>query len=247
MLDRETEEHWRAVKESYPDSIVFHEAQGLLVVTGRDTEVLAKEFGIKPGSAWLGFDEDGACGYMMELVNRGYAVVRASAQRVSCLRRPIDKRKEIRRQQAKGRFLAMEPTLVFDRSEIERATTESWLRKRGYEELFESFKRWLQVGDWRSLREFGELFVYQVGDWYEVDLELTSMLEGHALLLAKAAVATGCKLPSRVVEPKCRRERQRRRRPPQSVAPNENGHRLGQLTFDDVLSGWSVWSATGVK
>src|SRR4030042_4034065 len=120
MWDRKTEEHWRTAKEMYPDSIVFHEAEGLVVGRGRDTEVLAKEFGIKPGSAWLGFDEDGAWAYMTELVHRGYVVVRASAQRVSYVRRPIDKRREIRRQQAKGRFLAVEPTLVFDRSEIER-------------------------------------------------------------------------------------------------------------------------------
>lgn len=30
MLDRDIEEHWRTVKESYPDSIVFHEANGLV-------------------------------------------------------------------------------------------------------------------------------------------------------------------------------------------------------------------------
>ena len=239
MLHRDTEEHWRAVKESYPDSIVFYEADGLFVVRGHDTELLAQEFGIKPASAWLGFNEDGAWGYMMGLVNRGYAVVRASAHRVSPVRPPTDRKKEIRRQQAKGRFLAVEPTLVFDRSEIERATKDRWLRKRGYEELFETFKRCLQVGDWRSLRDYGELFVYQVGDWYEVDLELTCMLQAHALLLAKAALATGCMLPCRIVEPKCRRQRQRRRRPSQSLALVGNGHRLGQLTFEDVDDTWA--------
>ena len=239
MLDRETEEHWRTVKESYPDSIVFYEAKGLFVVRGRDVEVLAKEFGIKSGSAWLGFDEDGAWAYMIALVNRGYAVVRASAQRVSRLRQPTDKWKEIRRQRAQGRLLAVEPTLVFDRGEIERETTDRWLQKRGHEELFQSFKSCLQVGDWRSLRDYGELFVYQVGDWYEVDWELTSMVEGHALLVAKAAIATGCKLPCRLVEPKCRRQRQRSRSLSQFAALNEIGHRLGQLSFADVDSAWA--------
>jgi len=53
---------------------------------------------------------------------------------------------------------------------------------------------------------------------YEVDLELTSMLEGHVPLLAKAALATGRQLPCRVAEPKCRRERRSGHKPNESLA-----------------------------
>lgn len=69
---------WRAVKESYPDSVVFHEDGGLLVVRGRDVQVLAREFGIQTKGSWLGFDDEQGWGYITELVNRGYDVVKAS-------------------------------------------------------------------------------------------------------------------------------------------------------------------------
>jgi len=54
MLDRESEEHWRAIKESYPGAIVFHEAEGLFVVRGRDIEVIAQEFGVRSSGATVG-------------------------------------------------------------------------------------------------------------------------------------------------------------------------------------------------
>jgi len=64
------------------------------------------------------------------------------------------------------------------------------------------------------------------------------MLEGHVLLLARSALATGRKLPCRVVEPKCRRERTGRRSP-ERVALAEKSPRIGQLAFDDLVEGWS--------
>ena len=58
------EPSWSVVKESYPDAIVFHEARGLYVVKGRDTQILAKEFRIDTHSpaTWYGFDERQALG-----------------------------------------------------------------------------------------------------------------------------------------------------------------------------------------
>jgi hypothetical protein len=35
-------------------------------------------------------------------------------------------------------------------------------------------ERWPRGGDWHPLRDYGGLYVYQVGDWYEADLELTA-------------------------------------------------------------------------
>ncbi|MDO8690551.1 MAG: hypothetical protein Q7R39_11185 [Dehalococcoidia bacterium] len=94
----------RAIKESYPDAIVFHEAEGLFVVRG-------------------------------------------------------------------SRYRGHSPRV---RRQVQRR--DGWLRKHGCEETFERFKRWLHDGDRRSLREYGELYVYQVGDWHEVDWELTTDL-----------------------------------------------------------------------
>lgn len=240
MLDRESEEHWRAIKESYPDAIVFHETGGLFVVRGRDIEVLAAEFGLRSSGPWVGFDDRQACGYMLELVRRGYAVVRAAAGHVSHVSHPADRGKELRRQRAKGRFMAVEPRLVFDPGDMERSAGDGWRRKRGYEELFERFKRCLQNGDRRSFREYGELYIYQVGDWYEVDWELTTLDRGHALLLATAALAAGCKLPCRLVEPKSHRNRRPRRARTLAVSSEEAPPKLGQLGFDDLPANWST-------
>ena len=129
-------------------------------------------------------------------------------------------------------FLAFEPRLLFSQREIENAANDKWLKGRANERLFEEFKRWLQDDDRRSLRDFGELYTYQVGDLYEIDFELTSMLEGHVLLLAKAAFATGRKLPCRVVQPKCRRERKGRKA--SAAVPAKNAPRLGRLGFDSI-------------
>jgi hypothetical protein len=118
MLDSETEEHWQAVKESYPDAVVFHEVSGSFIVRGRDVEVLRKEFDIESGSTWFGFDHALASVYMAELASRGYDVVQASNGQVSRVRPPVDHRKEVERQRAKSRFLALEPTLLFDEAEI---------------------------------------------------------------------------------------------------------------------------------
>lgn len=243
MLDKEADEHWKAVKESYPDAVVFHEVRGIFIVKGRDAELLSKEFGIDSTSTWYGFDVGEAFCYMTELAKRGYAVVRASNGGVSHVKPPTDRRKEIQRQRAKGRFLAVEPTLLFDRRELERVAHDKWLRQRGYKEPFENFRRWLQIGDWRSLRDYGELYVYQVGDWYELDLELTSMLEGHVLLLAKAALATGCKLPCRVVDPRPRRQRKAGQKSPQLSPTTEKALPLGQLSFDSISDSWKPTSS----
>jgi hypothetical protein len=237
MLDKAIEEHWNTVKESYPDAVIFHEADGIFIVRGRDMDVLAEEFRVEPGNRWCGFDAGQAWGYMSELAQRGYSVVRASNGRVSQVEPPADRTKELGRQRKKGTFLAIEPRLLFEEQGIARATSERWVKGRAYERLSEQFKTWLRESDWRSLRAFGELYIYQVGDWYELDEELTSMLDNHVLLLAKAAFETGSKLPCKFVEPKCKRERRTTRRT-QAVAPVEQPQRLGQLGFDDLLRDW---------
>ena len=216
MLNREDEERWKAVKESYREAVIFYKADGLVIVGGSDVEVLRKELGIRAAGAWLGFDGEQADAYMVELVRRGYEVARASPRYVWPVKPPTDRRKEIQRQRRQGKFLAVEPTLLFDRTYIERAANDKWLQKRGYEELFDRFRHRLNNDDLKALAEYGELFVYQVGDWYEIDHELTSMLSSHVLLLAKAALATGRKLPCRVVEPRSWRQR----KSPKRVLPH---------------------------
>jgi hypothetical protein len=231
MLDRQIEQHWSIVKESYPEAVVFHEAAGLYVVRGGDTGVLEKEFGIEPGSHWYAFDDGQASVYMQQLVERGYSVVRATDGGAALVRAPREHRKELIKQRARGRFRLVNPSLIFETKEIERATGDAWMKRHGYEALFEGFRSSLPSEDWRSIRSYGEVYVYQVADWYEVDHELTSMLDSHVLLLAKAALVTATLLPCKLVEPRCRRNRSARngtRTGPTEPSPT----RLGQMRFE---------------
>jgi hypothetical protein len=233
MLDRETEQQWHVVKESYPDAVAFHEWHGLFFVRGPDLDVLATEFGIESSSPWCGFDQGQAHRYMSQLAASGYTVVRANNGNVTFVMPPPDKRKEIERQRKRGRFLAIEPLLLFSEGDILHATNDRWLTKHSYHGLLDSFKDWLRSADNRSLKQYGELYAYPVADWYEVDDELTSMLESHVLLLAKAAFATGSKLPCKVVEPRPRRNRSGKTGTHKSAAAPEPTA-LGQARF----KGW---------
>jgi hypothetical protein len=231
MLDREIEPHWSIIKESYPDAVVFHEVDGVYLVKGQDTGVLAKEFGIDSGSPWYAFDEGQAWGYMSELAKRGHTVVRATNGCVATVAPPADRRRERERQRRKAVFVAIEPQLLIDERDVQKAANPRWLAQHRYEALFEEFKRWLRDDDLRSLRAYGEPYIYRVGEWYELDLDLTSMLEPHVLLLAKAALATGCKMPCRLLEPPSRRNH-RRKSVTRVAANHEPSPRLGQMTFD---------------
>ena len=236
MLDRESERHWTSIKESYPSAVVFYESDGLVIVGGRDLEVLAKEFDIRAVGRFVGFVRGDADSYVGQLIERGYKVAVASAQRPGHLKRPGGRSTKPVPQM--GESLAVEPTKLFDAPDLDRVADPAWLRRVRYEEMFERFKEWLRVGDQRSLRDYGEVFVYPVHDWYEVDLELTSMCQSVVLLLAAAAHAMSTRMPCRVVEPKPLR-RAPRQREREVLAPVATSSRIGQLSFDDLLSGWS--------
>ncbi|MEX2158148.1 MAG: hypothetical protein WEB04_01980 [Dehalococcoidia bacterium] len=231
MLDRAIEQSWSIVKESYPNAVVFQESDGLYFVRGADTAVLAKEFGIESSSRWYAFADAQAIAYMQALAERGYAVARTTSSGVALVKLRGDQRCEIIKQRTKGRFRALSPTLLVEAREIEYETGDAWMKRHGYEALFEQFQTWFKNQDWRSFRSYGEVYVYQVGDWYEVDEELSSMLESHILLAAKAALATDSKLPCKVVEPRSRRNRDGgTTRVPSAAQPLV---RLGQARFED--------------
>ena len=81
-MNREIEEQWQITKDSYPEAVVFFEADGLFYVRGTDVATLSKEFAIPCSNGWVGFGDGEARCYMTELAKRGYAVIRASADRV---------------------------------------------------------------------------------------------------------------------------------------------------------------------
>jgi hypothetical protein len=203
---------------------------GFYIVRGRDLDVLREELGVSTASPWWGFDEGPAVGYIQELIERGRKVVIATDHGVSQARLPVDRTKELRRRRKQAKYIAIEPRLLFDEKAIEKATNERWLRDRAYQRILGLFQQWLREGDLRLLKGFGELYVYQVGDWFEVDHDLTTVLESHILLLAKAAFATSRKLPCKLIQPSVRRSRSNHHEA--RVMPAVEATRLGQLRFD---------------
>ncbi|HXG36619.1 MAG TPA: hypothetical protein VNL15_06600 [Dehalococcoidia bacterium] len=235
MWDRDAEQEWRAAKESYPQAIVFHQMDGLVIVRGRDTEVLARECRIQTSSGYLGFEEELALAYMSALLAKGYTVVKLAGGRVIPFEKRENRQREIQRQRGRSEFLAVDPALVLERSDIERASGKL-VRDLRHQQLVKEFRQHLERGDMRPLKEYGEIYIYPFADWYEVDWELTSMIPNHVLLLAKAALEAGCKLPCRLVQPKSRRALRTVRRRPKVI---EQPKRLGQLQFGDLTSEWS--------
>lgn len=191
--------------------------------------MLREEIDVSTNSPWLGFDDGPAVGCMTQLIEQGFKVVIATKRGSAPARLPADRRQAINRRRKKATFLAIEPRLLIDEKTVESVACGKWLKRRGYEQLFEQFQTWLVNGERRLLRDYGELYVYRVGDWYEIDQELTSMLDSHVLLLASAAVATGCRMPCRLVEPRPRRQR----RPCQPTHVETQPVALGQLRFEE--------------
>lgn len=238
MLNGESEERWRVLKESYPGAVVFFESDGLFAVQAGDVETLSREFGLRTGSRWLGFDSRQAELYMGQLVDRGHVVLRATGDSFVHVRPASDRARELRRQRSRSRFMALEPRLVFDATDLDGNRFDKWLRREGYGERLEALVESLSRTDTTTLAEYGQLYVYPVGDWFEPDWELSTIRSDHALLLAKAALIAGEKLPCRVVLPKS--QRSRRHRPPRQSTPVETPpKRLGQLGFDDLTANWS--------
>ncbi len=225
-MNSEIVEQWQIVKDSYREAVVFFEADGLFFVGGKDIEVLRKEFSIRCGG-WVGFDFGQGRAYMAELVKRGHAVVRAGGHYIREIVPPPDRRKELDRQRHKGKFLAIEPTLLFD----ERSLCSNQPIPIRYRPLLSDFKELLVGSDWNSIREHGELFVYAVDGFYEIDRELSTMCLSDALFLAKAAFETDSKLHCKLVQPKAWRG-SRQHRVERVITTPCASPKLGQMAFD---------------
>jgi hypothetical protein len=144
----------------------------------------------------------------------GFMVLRANAEEVRRFVAPPAPRHV---PQLRSSFLALDPSLLYDTRELEALVNKHWSHSNGRGALLQEFEKLLREQDYRALRDFGELFVYRVGEWYEVETELTTLPADHVKLLALAAFATGQKLPCRVVEPKPRRKH----RLPRSLPGND--------------------------
>lgn len=221
-MEPEIEESWRLIKASYPGAVVFHEVEDVFFVKGQDAEIMRRTFGLRCGDSWVGFEPDLAMTYMRELARRGHSVVRVANGRVLPVLPLADRRAELKRQRAKSKFIALDPWLMFDKGPLERLRVQN-------AELFVRFQELLRSGRSSSLKDDGELYVFPVHDWYEIDRELSTMSLGRAMLLAKAALVTNQKVPCRLVRPKPWRDRSEARRNGSTPAPSQT--RVGQMRF----------------
>ena len=199
MLDDESTRTWSVAKESYPSAVVFMVVDGLYVVASDDARLLAEQFRIDTFSQWLAFDSWQASSYISGLMSRGCKVilVRDGHSRELTL-----KKEQRESRKPRGSYLAIDPLLLYDRCELESPARD--------EGLFEDFKGWLRENRLRMFAEFGEVYVFPVHRWYEVDSELSTMLPHHLRLLAKAALETKTKVPCTLIQPRAHRQKSSR-------------------------------------
>jgi hypothetical protein len=223
-MEPEIEESWRLIKASYPGAVVFHQVEDVFFVRGQDADILRRAFGLRCGDSWVGFDHDLATTYMRELAGRGHSVVRVSNGSVVPVQPRRDRRAELQRQRARSKFIALDPCLLFDRGPLERLRVQN-------AELYLRFQALLRNGRGSLLKDEGELYVFPVHDWYEIDRELSTMSLSRAMLLAKAALITNQNVPCRLVRPKPWRDRAEARRNGRTLGPITT--QIGQLPLFD--------------
>ncbi len=219
-MESEAEKSWSLAKESCPTALVFTRSSDIYYLRGSDVEIVKSEFGIRCFGSSVGFDTEQAWYYMRKLVERGHAVLRVERGEI----RPVVPRNgnSPRAPRPRGRFIAIDPRLVFDASTLQRVKAEP-------EYLYEQFRDLLLRNDLRRLRDHGELYVFEFDGWYEVDWELTTFLPSRLRLLARAASDTNEKLPCRLVLPKAWRGR-KKRQSHDNHQPSQPA-KVGQLTF----------------
>jgi hypothetical protein len=217
-MEPEMERMWSLAKESRPDAVVFVRIGDVYFLRGDDVETVKQRFGIRCFGETVGFDIADAWYYMHQLADRGQAVLRV--ERSGAVEVPPNgHRPQVRR--PRGDFLALDPRALFDSSAMARV--------KEHETVYATIKELVARNDQRRLREYGELYVFEVDGWYEIDWELSTILPSRALLIARIANDIGEKIPCRLVLPKAWRGKRKGkgdRRPPQ---PPKN---FGQMRLE---------------
>ena len=212
------ERMWNAAKESRPDAVVFVRTGDVYFLQGADVETIKEQFGIRCFGTTIGFDTEEAWYYMRQLVDRGHAVLRAERDRVAEVS-PNGHRPQVRR--PRGQFLALDPRALFGVSKFAKVNT--------VEPVYDTIRGLLSRNDLRGLRDYGELYVFEVDGWYEIDWELSTVLPSRALIIARAASDVGEKVPCRLVLPKAWRGKRKGKRDRQPPQPPKN---FGQMRLE---------------
>jgi hypothetical protein len=211
MWKGEIEEEWRRLRESYQDCVLFFRVDGLYFVRGQDVQTVAAELGLKCAGQSVGFDEDAARLYMRLLAKKGMKVADAAEGGVRLVQpREVSSRQQTK-QQPKRKFIALDPLLFFGPDKLRSRGVEAWLRRPRNAVRYSRFREMIAADDWKRLREYGELYAFEAGRWYDIDWYLTTFSPSDILLLARAALDKQRKLHCWLVKPKAWRERSRRR------------------------------------
>jgi hypothetical protein len=206
MLSKANELHFQVIRESYKDAILFYEQDGMFFIQGQDAQVVCDTFRLQARGAWLGFDGSEAHLYMQELAKLGYRIVHGWDGHAELVTLKESQPLDLARQRVNSTLIAIEPSVLIDKADLDPYKNETWVRRYRYEALLEQFMTWLKGGDWRSLRGYGQIYIYQVAEWYELDRELTTMAPDHVRVLLTASLIAGRKFPCRLVRPKGRRQ-----------------------------------------
>lgn len=219
-MEPEVEKSWQLAKESRPGAVVFVRSGDIYFVRGADVETVKHEFGIRCFGEVIGFDPHESWAMMQQLAQRGHTVVRVERTGVREVS-PNGHKQQVKR--PRGKFIALDPALLFDTAPLARMRVE----QRPYEVFCELLSR----NDLRGLRDHGEVYVFEFDGMYEVDWELTSMLPSRAFILARAALDTKEKVPCRLVLPRAwRNKRKRRKREKEVIQPQTV--ELGQMRLN---------------
>jgi hypothetical protein len=217
-MNKEIIESWRLVKESNPNAVLFVRFRDIYYLMGSDVDKVKFELGIRCFGTTVGFPSNEAWYYMRQLAKKPLPVLRVESSGVWPVS-PNGIGPEPKR--PRGTFIALDPRLLFDADDLARLRLEDHL----YMALVDPVKR----HDYKALREYGELYVFEVFGGYDIDWELTTMLPSRAVHLARAALETGSKLPCRLVPPKAWRGRRKKKRDPQPPQPPKN---FGQMRLE---------------
>jgi hypothetical protein len=206
-MKEEIVDRWRLAKESRPDAIVFARNGDLYYLLGNDVESMKQDFGLRCFGDVLGLEAHEAWYYMRQFVQRGRSVIRAERSGAS----EVLPEAKTRAPRPRGRFIALEPRLVFEGMGLAKL--------RADDPLYERFRELLVRNDRRGISEHGEIYVFEFDGAYEVDWDLSTMLPSRVLMLARVAMDIREKIPCRLVLPRAWRGRRRRPRPRDQSEP----------------------------
>ena len=189
-------------RAALPSHILFEEQDGIYWLRGTDLERSKKLLGLRVDGNVAGFDRLTWCIYVGDLAKQRIPVGlrQGNIVRTVHLQRPTIFRP------VRSTPTNLAPAQLFGLAELERLERGFARKDSTLRETLDRIGDELANGHSGALADFGDLFVYQVGeDIYEVDWDLTGMAPSTVELLALAVHRAGHRLFCQLVPPMPRR------------------------------------------